>query len=46
MRQFRSLACFSLALLLALAPPSLTSFAASRVYHGIDVSEWQGDIDF
>lgn len=46
MRQFRSLACFFLALLLVLAPPPLTSFAASRVYHGIDVSEWQGDIDF
>lgn len=46
MKQFRSFAALFLALLLILCLPSANALAADRVYHGIDVSEWQGDIDF
>lgn len=46
MKYIRNFSGVFLALLLALTFPSLSAQAATRVYHGIDVSEWQGDIDF
>ena len=46
MNYIRRLSGVFLALLLALSCPSLNALAAARVYHGIDVSEWQGGIDF
>jgi lysozyme len=46
MKYFGRAAGLSLGLLLGFLLPALPVSAASQVYPGMDVSEWQGDIDF
>ena len=46
MGYIRKLTAVLLSLCLPAAVPSVTALANTRVNHGVDVSEWQGDIDF
>ena len=46
MNCIRKLTAALLSLCLLSAAPTVTVLANTRVNHGVDVSEWQGDIDF
>ena len=46
MNYIRKLTAALLSLCLLSAVPTVTALANTRVNHGVDVSEWQGDIDF
>lgn len=46
MKTVRNILCFLVPFLLFLTYPMILSAESTRLYHGIDVSQWQGDIDF
>ena len=46
MKTVRNILCFLVPFLLFLTCPMILSAESTRLYHGIDVSQWQGDIDF